>query len=168
MRTKTAREIKVTDNFLINRKITAKIGAPKNSDNPDTVYISFGFWAKPTEEFIDYDKEKLKSILRKELKTIYRNAVTEILEKSKVFNHPDKNIFIENIPDNINYNGKRNYINFEIYLHTSNIGSKTKKPLSQKEGEDEIFKESVKIVNFFGKSDILNDKLGFIIHNKNK
>lgn len=168
MRTKTAREIKVTNNFLNNKKITAKIGAPKNREEPETVYISISFWTKPSEEFLDYDKERLKTILRHELKKVYKQSVTEILGKSEIFNHPDKNIFIENIPDNINYNGKRNYINFEIYLHTCNIGSEEKLPLSQREEEDKIFNEAINVINFFGDSDILNDESGFIIYNKNR
>jgi|TARA_R110000851_G_scaffold285798_1_gene439563 hypothetical protein len=168
MRTKTAREIKVTTNFLNNKRITAKIGAPKNREHPETVYISISFWTRPIDEYLEYDKEKLKSILRKELKRVYKGAVDEILGESEVFNHPDKNIFIENIPDNINYNGKRNYINFEIYLHTCNIGREEKKPLNQKEGEDEIFQEAINVINYFGDSEILNDGSGFIVYSKNR
>ena len=168
MRTKTAREIKITENLLNNKKISAKVGAPKDKLNPETVYVSISFWTEPTNLYEDIDRVSLRNVLKKEIKNIYKEVSENLLLENSIFNKPKDNFFIDNIPDNINYNDKRNYINFELYLHTCNIDSEEKFPLSQKEGEEKLFNEAVKVVNFFGDSEILQGKKGFFIFNKNR
>ena len=168
MKTKTAREIKVTKKILTNKNISATIGTSSNRESPETIYISISYWTKPSEEYKGYEGDELRDILKKELKSVYKNSITHILNSNSIFNRPESNFFIENIPDNFNYNNKRNYINFEIYLHTCNINSIDKIPLSQKRGEREIFEEALKVINFFGDSDILKGENGFQIFSSNR
>lgn len=168
MRTKTAREIKVTKNQLTNKNISATVGTSANRDSPETIYISISFWTRPSEKYELYDGVQLREILKKEVKTVYRKAMVDLLNENVTFNKPKHNFFIDNIPDNFNYNNKRNYINFELYLHTRNIGSVDKIPLSQKKGEREIFDQALRVINFFGDSDILKGESGFQIFPSNR
>ncbi len=168
MKTKNAREIKVTKKLLTNKNISAIIGTSSNRESPETIYISISYWTKPSENFKGYEGDELRDILKKELRSVYKKSMIDILESNFIFNRPKSNFFIDNIPENFNYNKKRNYINFEIYLHTCNIKSLDKIPLSQKQGEQDMFQEALKVINFFGDSDVLKGESGFQIFSSNR
>jgi hypothetical protein len=162
---RTAREIKVSDDLLNNKNINVKIGTVVNRDSPETVYIFISFWAKPTGELEGESQEYLKDILNSSLSKIYRNELKPILKDNKYFTSEKNNIYIKNIPENINYNNKRNFISLELYLHTLNISEENKIPLSNKKNT-EIFDEAVMLSNIIGDSSVLSEGNEFNIFKK--
>ncbi len=162
---RTAREIKVDDDFLINKNINVKIGTVENRDAPETIYIFVSFWAKPVEELLGESQEQLKEILNRGLDKLYQKELRPILKSSEYFTNETSNIFIKNIPENINYNNKRNFISIELYLHTLNVDNDRKLPLSNKKNT-EIFDEAVRLSNIVGNSKILLSNDEFKIFNK--
>ena len=107
----------------------------------------------------------LKEILNKKLSTIYRKDLKPYLRKSVYFTNEEDNIYIKNIPENINYNNKRNFISIELYLHTLNIEEGNKIPLSNKKNT-ELYDEALKISNIIGNSSLLSDETEFKIFKK--
>ena len=87
------------------------------------------------------------------------------MKGNKYFPLESENIFIKNIPENLNYNGKRNYVSIELYLHTLNIKSEEKLPLSQKKNT-ELFDECMRLSDIISKSDVLSNSKVFTIYNK--
>lgn len=162
---RTAREIKLNDKLLFNKNINVKIGTVENRDAPETIYIFISFWLEPKDENKSDDQEYLKNILDKELGKIYNQKLKNILENNKLFPREKENIFIKNIPDNLNYNSKRNFISVELYLHTCNLFEDGKVPLSVKKNT-QLFDESIKMVNIIGESEILQGNSLFHIHKK--
>lgn len=162
---RTAREIKVNNDLLDNKKINVKIGTVENREAPETIYIFISFWAKPTDILIDKPQNYLKEILNKELGSIYKTNLKSQLKTNKYFTNEKDNIYIKNIPENINYNNKRNFISLELYLHTLNIKSGRKIPLSKKRNT-ELFDEALRITNIIGNSNILSEKKEFKIFKK--
>lgn len=162
---RTAREIKVSDDLLNNKNINVKIGTVENRDAPETIYIFISFWAKPAGDLVGESQEILKEVLNENLDRIYKDELKPTLRSSKYFTNEKNNIYIKNIPENINYNNKRNFISLELYLHTLNIHSDRKLPLSNKKNT-EIFEEAVKLSNIIGDSSILSDRDEFEIFKK--
>jgi len=162
---RTAREIKVNEDLLNNKDITVKIGTVENRDAPETIYIFISFWAKPVEDLEKESQDYLKNILNVNLSNLYKKDLKSTLNNNEYFTSEKNNIYLKNIPENINYNNKRNFISLELYLHTSNINEERKIPLSNKKNT-EIFDEAVKIANIIGDSKILSDKTQFNIFNK--
>lgn len=162
---RTAREIKVEGSLINNKNINVKIGTVENRDAPETVYIFISFWAKPVEELLDESQDVLKDMLNKRLSDIYKNELREKLKNSQYFTNEKDNIYIKNIPENINYNNKRNFISLELYLHTINIHEDKKIPISNKKNTG-IFDEAVKMANIIGDSDFLLNQDEFEIFKK--
>jgi len=162
---RTAREIKVVDKLLNNKNINVKIGTVENRDAPETVYVFISFWAKPIGELLDESQEYLKDLLNEKLGNIYKKDLKRFLRDSDYFTNEKNNIYLKNIPENINYNNKRNFISLELYLHTLNISGENKIPLSNKKNT-EIFDEAVKIANIIGNSPILSEDHEFSIFKK--
>ena len=124
---RSAREIKVKRSELSNNNVKVQIGAMENKESPKTIYISIGFWTKPIDKM-----NNARSILKKEILDCYKFIDDGQLKLNPAFPKKDDNIFIVNMPDNFNYNEKRNYINMELYLHTSNISGDGRMSLSPK------------------------------------
>lgn len=162
---RTAREIKISNKLLSNKNINVKIGTVENRDAPETVYIFISFWAKPIGKLENESQDYLKNILNVELTNLYKKDLKNVLKNNKYFTNEKNNIYIKNIPENINYNNKRNFISLELYLHTLNIYEDNKLPLSNKKNT-EIYDEAIKIANIIGKSSILSDKTKFDIFSK--
>jgi hypothetical protein len=162
---RTAREIKVDDSLLNNKNINVKIGTVENRDAPETIYIFISFWAKPIEDLSNENQEVLKEMLSEGLDDIYENNLKPELKDNYYFTRERDNIYIKNIPENLNYNNKRNFISVELYLHTLNIHSNENLPLSNKKNT-EIFDEAVKLTNIIGDSDILSSNREFEIFKK--
>lgn len=165
MSKRTAREIKVADKLLINKNINVKIGTVENRDAPDTIYIFVSFWIEPKEEYKNKEQEYLRNELKKSLLSIFNKDLKDKLHDHKLFPKEKENIFIQNIPDNLNYNSKKNFISVELYLHTCNLFPGNKVPLNSKKNT-EMFDEAVLISNMIGNSDILNDNSIFQISRK--
>lgn len=165
MSKRTAREIKVSDKLLNNKNINVKIGTVENRDAPETIYIFASFWLEPKEEYKDKDQQFLKDSLKKSLNNIYSQTLKSELGSHKFFPKEKENIFIKNIPDNINYNSKKNFISLELYLHTCNLFSGNKIPLNSKKNT-EMFDEAVRLSNIIGDSEVLNDNSIFYISKK--
>jgi len=162
---RTAREIKVKNELLNNNNINVKIGTVENRDSPETIYIFISFWAKPISELVDKSQDFLKGILNERFNDLYNNNLKQFLKDSEYFTSEQDNIYLKNIPENINYNKKRNFISLELYLHTSNIYGQSKLPLSNKKNT-EIFDEAIKISNIIGDSSILSKEKEFKIFKK--
>lgn len=162
---RTAREIKVVDKLLSNKNINVNIGTVENREAPETIYIFISFWLQPKEEFKLKDQEFLKNALSKELGQIYDIRLIKDLEKNPLFPKYKENIFIKNIPDNLNYNSKRNFISIELYLHTSNLFSQEKMPLSAKKNT-KLYDEAVRLSNIIGDADIIKGNSMFQIQKK--
>lgn len=162
---RTAREIKVSNDLMDNKNINVKIGTVENREAPETVYIFISFWAKPTSELSDEPQSYLKEVLNNKLGSIYRNQLKPMLKSSEYFTSEKDNIFLKNIPENINYNDKRNFISLELYLHTLNVDNDRKIPLSNKKNT-ELFNETLDIANIIGNSDILSEGEDFEIFKK--
>lgn len=164
---RTAREIKVDDSLLSNKNINVKIGTVENRDAPETVYIFISFWAKPVGELSNENQELLKEMLNERLGDIYEQELRSELKDNYYFTRECDNIYIKNIPENLNYNNKRNFISIELYLHTLNIHSSEslQLPLSNKKNT-EIFDEAVRLTNIIGNSDILSSNREFEVFKK--
>lgn len=162
---RTAREIKVSDDLLNNKNINVKIGTVENRDAPETIYIFISFWAKPVEDLANESQDHLKGLLNHGLDRLYKDGLKSALKDNKYFTNEKNNIFIKNIPENINYNKKRNFISLELYLHTLNISEENKIPLSNKKNT-EIFNEAVKVSNIIGDSEILSKGNEFNVFKK--
>lgn len=162
---RTAREIKVSDKLLSNKNINTKIGTVENREAPETIYIFISFWLQPKKEFKSHEQEYLKNILEKELGQIYTFKLKSELDNNSFFPREKENIFIKNIPDNLNYNTKRNFISIELYLHTCNLLSQDKIPLSIKKNT-KLFDEAVRISNIIGDSEIIKGNSLFEIQKK--
>ncbi len=162
---KTAREIKISSKLLGNDNINVKVGTVENRECPDTIYVFASFWLEPTKKYKTESQQSLKNILDKELSKIYTKDLKKDLINNKFFPIEKENIFIKNIPENFNYNNKRNYISVELYLHTININSDSKLPINSKKNTvlfDEAVKISKKIVN----SEVFTGSKYFTVHKK--
>jgi len=162
---RTAREIKVKEEILNNKDINVKIGTVENRDAPETVYIFISFWTKPSDELSSENQDILRNLLNNKLSSIYRKNLRSELADNKYFTSEEDNIYIMNVPENINYNNKRNFISLELYLHTLNIHSDKKIPLSNKKNT-ELYEEAVRIANLIGDSSILSDQEEFKVFKK--
>lgn len=162
---RTAREIKIDSSLIKNKNINVKVGTVENRDAPETIYIFVSFWARPSVLLKDESQDVLKEVLDTNLSSIYKKELKSYLKNNKYFTSEKDNIYIKNIPENINYNKKRNFISLELYLHTLNIESDKKIPLSNKRNT-EIFDEAVKIANLMGNSPLLLDGDEFEIFKK--
>jgi hypothetical protein len=162
---RTAREIKIDASKLSNKNINIKIGTVENRESPETIYIFASFWLEPTKEYENKDQKTLKEILERELHKIYSNSLSTELKGNTYFPLESENIFIKNIPENLNYNRKRNYVSIELYLHTLNIKSEEKLPLSQKKNT-ELFDECMRLSDIISKSDVLSNSKVFTIYSK--
>lgn len=162
---RTAREIKISDKLLGNKNINIKVGTVENREAPDTIYIFTSFWLEPKEDYKNEEQDALKKILEKELGKVYSNDLKKELVNNKYFPRERENIFIKNIPENLNYNKKRNYISIELYLHTSNLTNEVKMPISTKKNT-ELFDEVVRLSKLIGESEVLTNSKYFIIHKK--
>jgi len=160
---KSAREIKVTDIMSENKDVKITIGTVENRNNPSTIYISFSFWLKPDISLINSEQDYLKKLLEHELNSVYKNEVKSFLKDNYFFPYKHDNIFIITIPDNLNYNSKKNYVSFELYLHTLNIESEKQYPLNHKK-DTELFFESLRVAKLFSSSDFLMSKKRFKIN----
>lgn len=162
---RTAREIKISDKLLSNKNINVKIGTVENREAPETIYVFISFWLQPKAEYKSKEQEYLKSILDKELGQIYSVQLKPELISNKFFPKEKENIYIKNIPDNLNYNTKRNFISIELYLHTCNLFEEEKLPLSAKKNT-RLFDEAVRISNIIGDSEIIKGNSLFEIQKK--
>ncbi len=162
---RTAREIKVSDKILSNKNINVKIGTVENREAPETIYIFISFWLQPKEEFKLKEQEYLKGVLSKELGQIYNTKLKSELDNNLFFPKEKENIFIKNIPDNLNYNSKRNFISIELYLHTCNLFNEERLSLSAKKNT-KLFTEAVRISNIIGDSEIIKGDSLFEIQKK--
>ena len=162
---RTAREIKVSDKLLTNKNINVRIGTVENRYAPETVYIFISFWLQPKKEHKNKEQEYLKNVLDKELEYIYSTMLKSELVGNPLFPKDKENIYIKNIPDNLNYNAKRNFISLELYLHTSNLFSENKIPLSVNKNI-QLYNECVRISNLIGGAEIIRGNSIFEIQKK--
>ncbi len=159
---RSAREIKVKKNELSNGNVKVQIGATEYRESPKTIYISMGFWTKPMDKM-----QNARTVLQREIQDCYKFIDDNHLNIEPMFPEKKDNIFIVNMPDNFNYNEKRNYINVELYLHTSNIKGDNKVSLAQKR-DNRLYNAALKVAEAFVSSDLMMEKKGFEIRRTNK
>jgi hypothetical protein len=164
---KSAREISVDSKTSGNDNVSIKIGTVENRNSPSTIFINFSFWLNPKESISTEEENNLRRSIEVELDKIYKNEARTILEGNTYFPYDYENIFIKTIPENINYNSKKNYISFELYLHTLNIDPENSYPLNKKKNT-ELYDEAIKVCNIFSKSDFLQGKGSFNISKTSK
>lgn len=162
---RTAREIKVASSLLLSKNVNVKIGTVENRESPETIYIFISFWLQPKDEFKTKEQSFLRHSLVRDLGRIYTEKLRPELIKNSFFPKEKENIFIKNIPDNLNYNAKRNFISIELYLHTSNLLLNDKLPLNNKKNT-KLFMEAVRLSNLICESDIIKGTTMFEIQKK--
>jgi hypothetical protein len=166
---RTGKEIKVKGEVINNKNLTCKIGAAFEKNEPQTIYIEISFWLdienRNNINFIrDYDYE-ISRKLSKELSSIYKFKLRDLLERNEVFPYYFENIYVYNFPNNINYNEKRSFVSIELNLHTLNCNENSEKKYSLSEKKDTlIYEEALKVCREIAKCDLLTGKLGFSIH----
>lgn len=164
---KSAREIKLMDEYIQSDKFSIKVGAIEQRDAPDTVYIYCSFWVEPNDEHKNKSQEELKELLSLQLNSIYKTELKQSLRDNEMFPLFNENIFIVNIPDNLNYNEGRNFISMEIYLHTKNIKSSEKFPLNSKK-DTRLFNELLSVSKNLAASDIMSNNTCFHFYKSSK
>ncbi len=170
------REIKIPNTMLSNDNVTAKIGTVENRNEPNTVFITVGFWVDIKEVILDHnlDVDGFDKVISKKyskyLKNLYKIDLKPILEKNNYFPFYYENIYLYEFPENINYNhSKRCYTYLEFNLHTLNSLPTTAKkyPLKNK-NNSELFDECINVINTILKNDLFKNKLEFKVHKKKK
>ena len=156
---RTARQILVDKKFLNNSNMSAKVGTVENRNSPDTVYLEATFWVQPKNLYENTDV--LKKKIHKDLKDIYKNDLAKKLQNNRIFTKFDDNLFILNIPENLNHNKKRNFVSIELYLHTQNIDNEELKLPLKKDPNSPLFKECLEVMDIISKSEFLQGKLDF-------
>lgn len=159
---RTAREIKVKPRELSNDNVSVQIGAMENRDAPNTIYISMGFWTRPINTMSNA-REKL----HRAIGDCYRDIDEKHIDVDPNFPDRKNNIFIINMPENFNYNEKRNYVNVELYLHTSNIYNKNKTALLAK-NDNVLYRSALSIAEAFVSSELMMDREGFEVRRTNR
>ena len=161
---RTAREILINKELLKNDNVTVRIGAAENRNFPETIYIYISFWIKPKLKFIK--EEKIKKVLKKDLKNIYEKNILPKLKNNTLFPIERENIYICNIPESFNYNDKSNFISLELYLHTANLTGKEKYSFSKK--KPELLNAATDIANTIITTKVLKGKKNFNIYKTSK
>ena len=159
----SAREIKLESEQIDNKNVTIRVGASANKTSPDTIFIVASFWIRPKKKFLKKEGKELKNILKKEIQSIYTEQLRPKLSNHTLFPFEKDNLFIKNIPENVNYNSKKNYISIELFLHTKNIISKDKLPLCD-ETDTTLLNECITIANDMCNSSILSGNSLFEIY----
>ena len=160
---KSAKEYKIDKELIDNKNVSIRVGTVTRKTRPETIYITASFWIKVKPEYKHEESRFLRSFLNRELQKIYAENLKPYLEKHPLFPKEIDNLFIREIPENINYNDKRNFIRVELYVHTINPFTKKRYPLDYKKNT-KLYTEAIKIGNMIGNSDILSDKSMFNIH----
>lgn len=159
---RAARELSVPSEELNNSKVKMKVGATEKRNAPSTIYIQISFWTTPSKEHLEDSNKELHSILEDNINSAYAEFVEPLLKENFFFTKPKENITIWNIPDNLNYNSKRNYISLELYLHTLNTSSSENYALHYKK-DRRLYEAALEISNNFVSSDFFQGKKGFDI-----
>jgi hypothetical protein len=143
---RTSREIKVRPDELRSNNVSVKIGAMDKKEAPPTIYLSFSFWTKPNGPISNGKVQRTN--LESEIRKCYEKVNKEVIRDNEMFSYAKRNIFIVNIPENFNYNEKKNYVSFELYLHTANVNKRDKFPLNSKKG-NKLYEQAVTVANSF-------------------
>lgn len=158
-----AREIKLKPADYSNPKVSIKIGTAENRDQPETIYIEVSFWIKNISE--ESSSKELRKTLSKQLQEIYDKDLTPVLTDNKFFPKFRDNLYILNIPENIDYNGKKNFVSIDVTLHTLNLNSSISYPLNNKK-DTSLYEEAFRIASIISSSNFLNNNPAFEISKK--
>lgn len=164
------REIKISNSFFNNENVTVKIGTADDKNSPKTVFISITFWVDIKDRGDEDDNgfdHKISREYSRQLNSLYKKDLRDILSESKYFPYYYENIFIYDFPENLNYNKKRSFTSIELNLHTINCQNNTKSSLPLKnKNNSELFDELILITKKIVNTDLLKGKLNFSIHKK--
>lgn len=149
---RAARELTVPSMELNNPKVKVKIGATEKRDAPTTIYVQISFWTKPATTHAGASNQELHRLIEKNINKAFKESISRELDYHFYFTRPKDNITIWNIPDNLNYNSKRNYISLELYLHTLNTDKAGEDyPLHSKK-DRRLYEAALDIANVFADS----------------
>lgn len=163
--TRAARELLVPPLELSNESVKVKIGATEKRDAPSTIYVQISFWTKPQPEHAELSNDELHKILEQNITEAYNKQVKDKLQNNTFFTRPKENIFIKNVPDNLNYNSKRNYISLELYLHTLNTAARPQEdtyPLNSKK-DRRLYEAALEVANVFVEHEFFQSEMDFQI-----
>lgn len=168
--TRAARELVVPMLELTNKNVKVKIGATEKRDAPSTIYIQISFWTQPHENLLELSNEELHEKLDSNIIQVFNENVKQHLKDNFYFTRPKDNIFIKNVPDNLNYNQKRNYISLDLYLHTLNINKSLLEetyPLNSKK-DRRLYEAALCVVNKFIEHKFFDGEMDFKIFKTSK
>ena len=163
---KPAKDVLIPNSYLGNDFTKVKVGAIGNKERPRTIYIQISFWITIKDEFSNLNNKEIHRLIEKEINESYNNQVRKSVSNNKVFPFPDDNIFIKHIPDNLNYNNKRNYVCIELYLHTINISNKDENWFLSSKLEEGLYAEAKEIAKKLVEEDFYKGKKSFNIFKK--
>lgn len=159
---RTCKEIKL-DSY---KNLTVRIGTVDNKNYPETIYINISFWVNIRNIDFDVNSKTAREHLENKIRKEFSKKVFPIISSSKYFIDVDDIIFLINIPDSINTNNNKNFVDIELFIYTVNaINSSTKFPLNTKKNTS-LYNECINISNAFSEFDILNDRDIFSIYKK--
>jgi len=158
-----AREIKLKPEEFDNQSVSIKIGTAENRDKPETIYVEISFWIKNKKH--DISSKELRKALHKQLSEINTQDLDPVLRDNEFFPKFKDNLYILNIPENIDYNGKKNFVSIDVTLHTINLDGKSFFPLSNKKNTT-LYDEALKIAQIICKSPHLNENPIFDVSRK--
>lgn len=159
---RTCKEIKI-DSY---NNITVRIGTVDNRNSPETIYINVSFWVNIRNNDFDVNSKTAREHLENKIRKEFYKKILPILSSSKYFIDIDDIIFLINIPDSINSNNNKNFVDIELFLYTINaIDKSIKLPLNSKKSTF-LYNECTKISDTFSQFDILNNKDIFSVHKK--
>jgi len=166
MKKRTAREINVSSQLLLNKHINVKIGTVENKENPNTVYIIASFWIDTKNGDRNVNLKNRKLIEKHLNKITNKNFIQENISADELFTYESDNIYIINVPKNFHYNNKPSFVIIEFYLNTINIKGK-KIPLNTKK-DLRLFNKGVDIANAIGKVIQELEEFDFVIKKTQK
>ena len=164
------REITLDQSITGNKNVSFKVGTVDDKNKPSTVYICATFWVGLKEKGSGDDfGRRVSSEYKKELHSIYKEQLRDILKSSRHFPFPEDNIFVFDCPENIAYNNKRCFTSVELNLHTSNCLSSRERNYPLKNiGDTELFDELINITKVIASSELLTGKRKFTVHKRKR
>ena len=164
------REITLDQSITGNKNVSFKVGTVDDKSKPSTVYVCATFWVGLKEKGAGDDfGRRISSGYKKELNSIYKTNLKDILRDSQYFPFQEDNIYASDCPENIAYNNKRCFTSIELNLHTVNcLSNRTKDYPLKNIGDTELFDELVKIAKTIASSELLTGKGRFTIHKRKR
>ena len=164
------REITLDHSITGNKNVSFKVGTVDDKNKPSTVYVCATFWVGIKEKGSGDDfGRRVSSEYKKELQSLYRDSLKNIVKSSRLFPFYEDNIYVFDCPENIAYNHKRCFTSVELNLHTANcLSTRTKNYPLKNIGDTELFDELLNIAKVIASSELLTGKKRFTVHKRKR